>query len=303
MSFKSLVLPLAITLGIIFHRFCGALYCIVPGLVFAMLFLNYCKVDVRKMHFSRLQLRLLVVQVLLAVGGFFLLHLCGVNEVVTHGVLVGIITPVAASVVVISCALGASRETVTTFTILDNLMVAIVAPVLYSFIGTHTDLPFLQSFWKIFCRICPQIVFPFLFAIAIQHWLPRLGRAIGRTSWTSLYVWAFTLTVVLGKTFHDIVTAPDPHVHLLIILSLIAIGLCALQFGLGKWLGKQRSEEMAGGQLLGQKNTSFGIWMAVEYLNPLSAVFPAIYSVCQNLFNSWQMWQYEKHHPNIINHH
>ena len=34
-----------------------------------------------------------------------------------------------------------------------------------------------------------------------------------------------------------------------------------------------------------------GIWMANYYLSPLSSVFLAFYSVCQNLFNSWQLWR------------
>lgn len=297
MSFRSLVLPIAIILGFIFHNFCGSMYCIVPYLVFTMLFLSYSAVDVRKMHFSRLQFWLLLTQVLLTLGIYFGLVALKVDEIIAQGVLVGIITPVAASVVVISCALGANRETVTTFTMLDNLMVALVAPILYSFIGTHTDLPFLPSFWKIFCRIFPQIVFPFITAILLQHLAPKVSRAIGRICWTSLYVWAFTLTIVLGKTFHDIITSPDPHWHLLIIQCIIAAVLCALQFALGKWIGSRHGEKMAGGQLLGQKNTSFGIWMAIEYLNPLSAVFPAIYSVCQNIFNSWQMYRHDKQQP------
>lgn len=295
---RSLVLPFAILMGLLLHTYCGMLYPIVPGLVFTMLFLSYTAVDVRKMHFSRLDFWLMLIQVSLAVGLYLLLSLLGVNEIITHGVLVGVITPVAASVVVISCALGAKRETVTTFTIADNLMVAVVAPILYSFIGTHQDLPFFVSFWKIFCRVTPQIVFPFLAAMLLQHLLPKANASIARYSGLSLYVWAFTLTVVLGHTFDDIITSSDPQWHLLLILSAISILLCALQFGLGKIVGSRFGQTMAGGQELGQKNTSFGIWMAVEYLNPFSAVFPAIYSICQNIFNSWQMWRYQNPKPN-----
>ena len=46
--------------------------------------------------------------------------------------------------------------------------------------------------------------------------------------------------------------------------------------------------------LLGQKNTAIGIWMATTYLNPLASLFPALYSVWQNVFNSWQLWRYKK---------
>jgi BASS family bile acid:Na+ symporter len=61
---------------------------------------------------------------------------------------------------------------------------------------------------------------------------------------------------------------------------------------LGKWIGHKYGDTIAGGQLLGQKNSAMGIWMANHYLHPLASVFLAFYSVFQNLFNSWQIWYY-----------
>ena len=46
--------------------------------------------------------------------------------------------------------------------------------------------------------------------------------------------------------------------------------------------------------MLGQKNSALGIWMANIYLNPLASVSIALYSIWQNLFNSWQMYMHEK---------
>ena len=77
-------------------------------------------------------------------------------------------------------------------------------------------------------------------------------------------------------------------------LGIASILVCTLNFGLGKWVGHQYGDTIAGGQLMGQKNTAFGIWMATTYLNPLASVFLAFYSVWQNLFNSWQIWRYER---------
>lgn len=292
---RSLILPLAILFGFVFHRYCGALYSIVPYLVFTMLFLNYTAVDVKKMHIGRMDAWLLIFQVAFSLGSYLLLKAFGVNSVLCEAVLISVLTPVAASVVVISCALGANRETVTTGTILGNLMVAVVAPIYFSFIGRHQDMPFLQSFWLIFCRIAPQIVFPFFTALILQRWLPEVNQFFVRYKSWSLYVWALTLTIVLGRTFNDIITAPNPHWHLIAIMAIMSVVLCFIQFSVGKWIGSRYGEKIAGGQLLGQKNTSFGIWMAVEYLSPFSAVASAIYSVCQNIFNSWQMYQHDKH--------
>lgn len=290
---RSLVLPVAIVMGFLFHNICGIFYCIVPYLVFSMLFLNYSAVDVRKMHLSWMHLWLMAAQVGMALGLYLLFVGLGFDRLLAEGLLLGVITPVAASVVVISCALGANRESVTTFTILDNLMVAVVAPIFFSFIGERQELSFLLSFWKIFCRIAPQIVFPFLAALLLQHCMPKVNTFFCRIKGAGLYIWAVTLTIVLGKTFHDIIIAPTPQWGLLSEMSILAVGLCALQFGFGKWIGAKYGEKMAGGQLLGQKNTSFGIWLAVEYLTPMAGVFSALYSVCQNIFNSWQMWRRE----------
>ena len=74
----------------------------------------------------------------------------------------------------------------------------------------------------------------------------------------------------------------------------IAAMVCAVHFGLGKWIGSRHGDRVAGGQLLGQKNTAVGIWMANTYLNPLASVFLAFYSIWQNLFNSWQLWRHDR---------
>ncbi len=294
---RSLVLPVAIVLGFLFHPFCGHLYVIVPGLVFTMLFLNYTAVDVRKMHLSWMDFWIALFQAVMGIGIYLAGKMLGWNAGISEGMMIAIITPVAASVVVISCALGANRERITTATIVNNLWIALLAPVLFSFIGKQQDMPFLVSFWHIFRRIAPQIVFPFIVALLLQHFLPKVNAAISKIKWTSLYVWAFTLTIVLGKTFHDIITSPDPEWHLIGIASILCVILCAIQFGLGKYIGYRLGDKIAGGQTMGQKNTSFGIWMSVEYMTTsIAAIIPAIYSICQNLFNSYQMYIHDKHH-------
>lgn len=295
---RSLVLPTAMLLAVLLHPVCGYFYRFVPYLVFTMLFLNYTAVDVRKMHPSWLHLWLLLFQIVISLGLFLLVLHSPMNHVVGEGMIICVLTPVAASVVVIACALGANRESVTTYTILANIMVALLAPVYFSFIGQQQDVPFLRSSLHIFSRVVPQIIFPFLAALLLQRFLPRVNESISRHRGLSLYVWAVTLTLVLGKTLHDVVTHPDLDRVLVWTMALLSAVICAAQFAIGKWIGHFYDQTIAGGQLLGQKNTTFGIWMAMEYLSPqsapISAVALALYSVWQNLFNSWQMWQHDK---------
>lgn len=294
---RSLVLPVAMLLALLFHGFFSQLYVLAPYLVFTMLFISYTAIDVHQMRPKRMDFWLMAFQVAFAIASYLLgrLFFRG-NDVLADGLLVTALTPVAASSVVVSCALGAKRETVTTFTILNNLMVAVVAPVIFAFIGQQDPTHIFLNMWVIFRRICPQIVFPFFAALLLQRFLPRINAAISSRKSATLYIWAFTLTVVLGKTFHDIVVSPDKHWGLMAAMFALCVAQCAILFWVGKKIGERHGDKMAGGQELGQKNTSFGIWMSVEFLNPLAALSMAFYSICQNLFNSWQMYQHDKKH-------
>ena len=292
--FRNLVLPIAIVLGLIFHSYCGILKVGVPYLIFTILLLNFVATDIKKMRFTFFDAILMAVQVSLSLGIYLILHLLGVDEIVSQGVLVGVLCPVAASVVVISCMLGANRETVTAYTIFDNLLVALLAPVIFSFVGEHQDMPFGESFLLIIRRVAPIIALPFFVAWLLQTLLPKANAFLVRYRGLSFYLWAVALFITLGQTIDFIMLKGEENLTSIIILGVVSVLFCVVQFGVGKLIGRHYGDTIAGGQLLGQKNSALGIWMANTYLNPLSAVFPALYSIWQNLFNSWQLWRNDK---------
>ncbi len=243
---------------------------------------------------TRMNISLLMFQILVSLGGYLLVKLLWTDEIVAEGVLIAVLCPVAASSVVISCILGANRETVTAHVILGNLMVAVVAPIFFSFIGVQQEMPFLDSFWLILKRVSPIIAFPFFIALALQQWMPKANAFVARFKSYTLYIWALALAITLGQTINYIFLHGKENVESIIILGVVSIFICALQFGIGKLIGKKNGDIIAGGQMLGQKNSALGIWMANIYLNPLSSVSIALYSIWQNLFNSWQMYMHEK---------
>ncbi len=290
-KFRSFVLPIAIVLGLLLHKYCAMFTPYVPILIFAMLLLNFAAVDVRKLKITMLDVWLMLFQIVVSMGCYWLVMLFGGGDAIAEGILAGVLCPVAASVVVISCMLGANRETVTTYTILGNLMVAVVAPIYFSFIGQQQDMPFLDSFWLILKRVSPIIALPFILALCMQHWLPKVNGFLCKIKGISFYLWALALLFTLGQTIDFMFLYGKDNLGSIIALGIASIIFCAIQFGFGKWLGGKYGDRMAGGQLLGQKNTAMGIWIANTYLNPLASVFPALYSIWQNLFNSWQMWK------------
>ncbi|MBR4468438.1 MAG: transporter [Bacteroidales bacterium] len=287
---KSYVLPIAIVLGLLLHDYCAAFSVVVPYIIFTIILLTFTAVDITKLRFKPLFIWIILFQVVVSLGGYYLLRLFHVNEIIAEGVFIGVLCPVAASVAVVSTMLGADRNTVTSFSVIGNLMVSVVAPVYFSFIGVNQDLPFFTSFLHILRRIGTVIGLPFFIALALQLCLPKANSFLSRYKGLAFYLWAVALFLTLGQTIHFIFLNGVGNWGSILWLGISALLFCIIQFGLGKWIGSKYGDTIAGGQLLGQKNSAMGIWMANHYLNPLASVFLAFYSVFQNLFNSWQLW-------------
>jgi len=286
---RTLVLPVAIVSGVFFHVFFASLNIFTPYLIFIMLFITLCSVDVKKMHISMLHFWLLFFQMAMSLALYFVLR--PFDKILAQGALVTILTPTATSATVVAVMLGANLANMATYTLLCNLAVVVVSPIYFSFIGSHVDLPFFLSCFVILKKVTPLIIFPFLLALVFQKFLPKLTVQIIKRQNISFYLWAFALIIVLGRTI-DYIYLQDSSQKLIIILMMaLSLIVCIIQFAFGRWVGEKHGDVVTGGQALGQKNIIISIWMAQTYLNPLASVVPATYSLWQNIFNSYQLWR------------
>lgn len=290
---KSYVLPIAIVLGLLLHEYCAAFNVVVPFIIFTILLLTFTAVDITKLRFKPLFVWIILFQVVVSLGMYALLKLLNVNEIIAEGVMIGILCPVAAAVAVVSTMLGADRNTVTSFSVIGNLVISIVAPVYFSFIGVNQDMPFWTSFLQILRRIGTVIGLPFFIALFLQLCFPKANAFLSRYKGLAFYLWSLALFLTLGQTIHFIFLNGEGNWNNILWLGISALVFCAIQFGFGKWIGHKYDDTIAGGQLLGQKNSAMGIWMANHYLHPLASVYLAFYSVFQNLFNSLQIWVHD----------
>jgi BASS family bile acid:Na+ symporter len=79
-------------------------------------------------------------------------------------------------------------------------------------------------------------------------------------------------------------------------VGLISLAVCVSNFLLGGWLGGPAFRSEAS-QALGQKNNSFTIWLALAFINPLTALGPTFYVAYHNLYNAYQLYATEKRRP------
>ena len=292
--FRPYVLPVAIVLGLLLHRWCAMFSFLVPFIIFCILLLTFTAVDLRRLRMTMLDLWLILFQIVVSTSCYLAITLLGGSHIVAEGVLIGVLCPVASSVAVVACILGANRETVTTYTIVGNLMVAVVAPVSFTLIGDHPEMGLWNSFLLMTSKIASTLALPFFLAALLQFMLPSVNNFIARYKGLGFYLWAVALLFTLGQTIDYIFLNGEGNWASIAWLGGLSLLFCIIQFGFGRWLGRRYGDVIGGGQLLGQKNSAMGIWMANTFLTPLSSVFLAFYSVYQNLFNAWQMAQMKK---------
>ncbi len=289
-KYKSLVLPVALVAGYLLRGLCAELAPAVPYVIFAILVLTFSGVRLSRLRPGKLDLCLAAFQAVAAIALYAIVIGVSGNRVIAQGAMMCALCPVASSVTVVAVMLGADARRTTTYTIAGNLLVAVLAPAYISLIDEEGGAPFWSSFAMIFCKVAMVIAVPFFVMWAVQRWLPKVNERMARVRGASFYLWAFALLVTIGQTADFVVRSWRGAVSEVAWLGVMSLGICVLQFAVGRIIGRRYGDRIAGGQLLGQKNSAMGIWMLNTFLNPVASVGMAFYSIWQNLFNSLQIY-------------
>ncbi len=292
-TLKNFTLPIAMLIGILFHPWIGKLIFLTPALIFTQLLLTFCRISFPDLRIRGLHLSLLVIQV----AGSFALYavLAQFNVLVAQGVLICVLAPPATASAVVVGMLGGDIAFMASFIFISNLGVALAAPLIFSLVGAHSDLPFLASFLLICRQILPMLVLPLVVAWCIQRVAPKLHGWLLTKTMYSFYLWGVSLAIVMGNTAKFILNQENPDYLNEVLLALFSLLVCGVLFFAGKALGGAFHDRISGGQAMGQKNTVFAIWLALTYATaPVVALAPAFYVVWQNLFNTWQIWRKEQ---------
>ena len=294
--FRSWILPLAIVLGLFFHEHIVVLQPALPYLIFLMLFFSFNALDVKKMRFTMFDFWLLLFQLVVSTGVYLLIR--PFDDIVAQGAFVTVLAPTASAAIAVSLILGANISMMSTYLMVCNLMVAVVAPLSFTLIGASSDISFWSSFLVIMGKVFPLLIAPFILALLTRWLLPKANDYINHHKNISFYLWAISLTVVISRAIGLLMTQFYEHKTMFLWMVVVSLFLCFLQFFVGHVIGKQYGDRVAGGQALGQKNTVLAIWMAQSYLNPLCSIVPTLYVIWQNLYNSFQMMQKDRRERN-----
>ncbi len=273
------------------HRIVGTLQ---PALIFAMLFLTFCKVDLKHIRLCRWHLWLLLVQ-----GGMFtaiaivliLLPQSGLR-VVLEGAMLCLICPTATASAVVTRKLGGDINHITTYIILINILVSLLVPALAPYVHPDGAMSMLTATMLIMSQVFPLLLMPLGAALIVRYFMPRLHCVLTSVPDLAFYLWAVALALAIAVSVRSLL---HTHVSVETQLWLVAVSLlcCVLQFWAGRRIGSLYHDQITAGQALGQKNTVFVIWLGYTFFTPVTAIVGGFYSIWHNVINTYQLYRHE----------
>lgn len=277
------------------HDILSVIEVLQPVLLFIMLFVAFCKIKPTDLKPHRWHLWLLLTQCLLFIVACLFLWAYPTSgaRVIVEGFMLAIICPTATACAVVTQKLGGDSAATTSYTIIINLVVALLCPLLLPVAHPQPGLTFLPAFMVIINKVFPLLIVPLFLAWFVRYLMPSFHKRIVATKDLAFYMWAVSLAIAIAVTCKALAHSHESmwNVGGIAVVTLVA---CLFQFTFGKWIGSHYGKRMEAGQALGQKNTVFIIWLGYTFLSPITAAAGGFYSVWHNLVNSWQLYKKRK---------
>jgi BASS family bile acid:Na+ symporter len=270
-----------------------------PMTVFLTLFSTFCRVDFHQMKPHRWHVGVLVAQMLLVAINCWIVFLVDAvpeQKILWESVLTCIIGPTASASPVVTGKLGGNINTMTAFVVISSLTSAVMIPAVFPLLEHTAHVDFWSAFAMILEKVAIVLVLPLILGWLVQHYAKRLCQWIVSIPDLSFYLWSVSLCMTSGVTVRNIVHS-QATLTLLVMIAVLSLILCFIQFLIGRGIGRHLGEEINSGQALFQKNTALSIWVAYMYLNPVASVGAGCYVLWQNIINSLELWEYRRKNP------
>jgi bile acid:Na+ symporter, BASS family len=286
--------PLAIIIGILCYRILDHLSFIIPTMLFLMIFMTYCSLSLRDIKFNRIHFVMITIQIILGIIVYFVIR--PFSGPVAQAMMICIMAPTAIASTVVASMIGGNIAILTIYTLLGNIIIALMLPVLLPLLGISADLPYFQSFLFILKQLFLMLIAPLLLAVFLSRFLPKIYEGIRKRQIISFYLYFITFAVLIGRSVTYFMAYSNGKYAEVITIAAGSLLACVFQYWMGRIIGNIYGERITGGQALGHKNTVLSIWIAQSFMHPLASIAPTAYIIWQATFNGYQVWQYQRKH-------
>jgi len=248
-----------------------------------MLFFAFLDIDIQPQSFQRGVIWIVLANITVAFSAYWILRPFDLNLA-----LAAFITGIAAPVII--NFIHGQVEYVVGAVLLSNVVMSLVLPVTLPFIvGGVVQI----SIWQVLEPVLITMFVPLILARFANLLSQRTQSVIRRGKMFSFALWLLALFIMCSKAADFLRNDVKASATAVLSIALISLVICIVNFVLGGLLGGERFRQESS-QSLGQKNNSFVIWIALTFINPLVAMGPTFYILYHNLYNSWQIYRFER---------
>jgi BASS family bile acid:Na+ symporter len=268
------------------HVLAGA----IRWLVMAMLFLVFLQTTFSWRTLHRTHVYLLVANIALGFGGWGLGWLIGGRDVALAAFFCGITPTAIAAPVIISFLRGRVDFVVGAF-LLTNVSIAALLPLLLPIVLGQTTP---EAFAQVLASVGLVVFVPMTAAWFVRLLHPPASVWPVRLRNVSFGMWVTSMFLITSNASDFLHRQSDTPQRLLLKIALASLLVCIGSFVTGRLIGGSEFQREAS-QSLGQKNTTFTIYLALTYASPVVALGPTFYVIWHNLWNSWQLHLASRH--------
>jgi BASS family bile acid:Na+ symporter len=286
---RTAAILLAIVLGALLPS-AHALSWAIRWLVMAMLFLVFLETRPSSSAFHRSHGVLLIANLGIGFAAWGCGWIVGGRDVALAAFFAGITPTAIAAPAIVSFLRGRVDYTVAAF-FLTNIVIAALLPLMLPLVlGRPTP----DAFGQVLRSVGLVVFAPLAVAWIVRALHASAAGWPARSRNLSFAMWVTAIFLITANA-SDFVRRQTSTPHAVLAqIALVSLLVCATGFSLGRVIGGREFAREAS-QSLGQKNTTFTIYLALTYASPLVALGPTFYVVWHNLWNSWQLHRATRH--------
>ena len=261
---------------------------LIQYIVFAMMFLSFVGLRFERSAFRVSLVSVLAANIGMGLATYFVLRRVD-HTLAMAGFMAGI-SPTAISSPVVMGLLNRRVDYTVSAVLVTNVSIALLIPFLLPAVaGNEVHV----TVWAMLWSVIKIAILPLILARLVLYLPLGVQKPIQRSKGLTFFLWISTLFIVVAKASQFIRQNTAIPLSVLAQIGLVAFSLCVINFGLGALIsGPEFRRETS--QVLGQKNLTFAIWLALTYVNPIVALGPTFYIIFHNAYNSFQLYQFNR---------
>ncbi len=252
----------------------------------AALQIELADLKLRKEHFL-----ILGANIFMGIVPFFVLYWLfpGHKEYALAAFFAGITPTAAASAVIISLLGGKIGFALSGFA-LTNVGISLAMIGLLPLTTGNFTLDFC---WSVAKTLALVMLLPITAAQVTRKLISSVEKIRGKLKHITLCIWSFCLFVLGAVARQYFVDHPGESFSSVAIVGIISLVICVANFYFGGKICRGEFQQECS-QLLGQKNTVYSIYLALNYASGLVALGLVFYVVWHNVWNAWQLFVHDR---------